>query len=273
MMLYAQEPDFTSSEKSARKAMLMSAIFPGAGQFYVDRSHWTTYIFPIVELGLWYTLFHYTKKGDDKTAKYEKYALQHYNREHQYWTQAHLIGANNATLYEGPRSSDGTLIDWGNGGHFKLDRENTQHFFEDIGKYCKYVFGWDDWFDTYVRVISPGVVDVYWIFNGETAPDLIRWIGNSPISDPSRIDGVYSELRDEYIKMRQKAEDYYSTSRSMRFYILLNHAVSVVDANLMARKYNARQAQQHSNYSFQPHIRTAFIDNNVTPILGISVRY
>jgi hypothetical protein len=49
------EADFIKvnyEKKDARLAMLMSMVLPGAGQFYANKSAFTTYLFPILEIGL-----------------------------------------------------------------------------------------------------------------------------------------------------------------------------------------------------------------------------
>ena len=47
--------------------------------------------------------------------------------------------------------------------HFRLDDTNTQHFYEDIGKYPRYVFGWTDWFQIYSKNNNGEIVSPDWI--------------------------------------------------------------------------------------------------------------
>ena len=51
-------------QKSAKMAMMLSAVFPGAGQFYANKKSVTAYIFPAIEVGLWYGYLHYRNKGN-----------------------------------------------------------------------------------------------------------------------------------------------------------------------------------------------------------------
>jgi hypothetical protein len=60
--------------KSAAKAMIMSSIFPGTGQAYANYKSITTYIFPLIEIGLWYGMYHFQQEGEDKEASYQDYA-------------------------------------------------------------------------------------------------------------------------------------------------------------------------------------------------------
>ena len=149
--------------KSAKRAMLYSMLLPGAGQFYVDKSAFTTYVFPVVELALLGGIFYYTSQGNDQTQEYQDYATKEiititndagdviytgprYSRDRQKWVQSALIGINQYDIY----TPDIYTPDQpGIPGFFRLDGTNTQHFYEDIGKYNKYIFGWTDWYYTF----------------------------------------------------------------------------------------------------------------------------
>ena len=241
-------------EKSASKAMIMSALIPGAGQFYVSKKSPTAYLFPIIEIGLWIAMINYYNKGDDVTTKYNKFVDTHYDRARQEAAQEHF-------------KATATWGDFEN--HFRLDPTNTQHFYEDVGKYNKYIFGWSDWFDNYVDYSHDGVNynvhNIYWAFEDRF------WVGNRPISNPSQAsyDEPYSELRAEYIVMRHKAEDHYSNSRAMNYCILLNHALATADAYRLASKYN----QRIKTASISPEIRTAVIENRIVPMLNLNVNF
>ncbi|HNQ43682.1 MAG TPA: DUF5683 domain-containing protein, partial [Candidatus Cloacimonadota bacterium] len=62
------------ARKDARRAMLYSMLFPGAGQFYADKSSFTTYVFPILEAGFITGIIVYANRGKDKAKRYENYA-------------------------------------------------------------------------------------------------------------------------------------------------------------------------------------------------------
>lgn len=247
-------------KKSAGRAMLMSAVFPGAGQFYVSNRNITAYIFPVIEIGLWYAFYRYDKKGDDVTRDFQKFADTYYDRKKQDRVQEHLSSQYANDMY--------------NEKHFRLDAGNTQHYYEDIGKYDRYIFGWDDWYDKYVLDSGQNNLTVYWMFIGDDTgnPNDIRWVGNKPIDSPDMqgYDTPYSERRAEYIRMRHTAEDNYSKKRTMNFLILLNHAVSVFDANRVTRNYNREYMK---TTSFTPQIKTAVINNELTPMLGFNLQF
>lgn len=246
-------------QKSAQKAMLLSAIFPGAGQFYADRSSITTYIFPVIEIGLWVGYFSFTKKGDDKEDEYLKYADDHYSRTQQTEVQEDLIETSNNPFYD---------------NHFHLDDNNSQHYYEDIGKYPHYIFGWDDWYNIYA-INDQGEFGPDWIL---TEGDNEVWIGNNPVnvSDPLYLQyqelydnqtGIYSHYRAEYIEMRQDAEDYYNNANLIGFGILLNHALSSLDALRVTRKYNREYISQND---FKVKLAPVLVNNSISPGLFVS---
>jgi len=60
------------NRKNAQLAMAMSMLVPGAGQFYANKTVLTTYIFPVLEIGLIGGLVYFNNQGKDKTKKIRK---------------------------------------------------------------------------------------------------------------------------------------------------------------------------------------------------------
>jgi hypothetical protein len=249
-------------KKSAAKAMLLSAIFPGAGQFYVNKKSITAYIFPVIEIGLWVAFLNYDNKGDDVTKKYKDYANLHYTRSRQHEAEAHLL----EFLSTYPGNTYAT-------GHFRLDDHNTQHFYEDIGKYNKYIFGWEDWYNNFFRDPTTNELRVQWIISGEDTgdPTNIKWVANKRISDGQVISPANgSQLRDQYNVMRKNAENHYTNRRTMNYLILMNHAIAIFDANRVTKKYNRNYIK---TTSIQPRLNTALINNKITPLLSFNLDF
>ncbi len=252
---------------SVKKAMLLSSLFPGAGQYYADKSSFTTYIFPILEIGLWAGYLVYYNKGIDQERDYEKYADNHYSRAFQHQVENDLIGHSNDVVgfYD---------------NHFRLDDTNTQHFYEDIGKYSKYIFGWLDWYDVYAtdgsEFASPN-----WIWgpnpgneNSEIAigvsepnnPNSAYYVGDEAIFQQDN--GFYSRYLADYIEMRKEAEDLYEIGRFFSYGIMLNHVLSALDANRLARKHNAFLT---TNIKFQ--LAPVLVNNTLSAALMFSKRF
>ncbi len=279
------------AKKDARLAMLMSALVPGAGQFYADRSAFITYVFPVLELAAIGGALYFDKIGDEKTDDFEFYATGE-NIEHTFNYTVNDI--DYTYTYTGPRYRrefqdlvqavliDVEALDIYDGSYFRLDENNTQHFYEDIGKYNKYIFGWTDWYHTFATdptsgtglfiLDDPDLADV-WIFDDSV------WIKNRTVEDV--MNGEYnnhiypssdaaSPFRTEYIQMRKDANQQYAYSRYCLFGLALNHLTSAVHAAVLTNKVN-RTAITQNNFQFRYY--TEMRNNKLTPSVGLSYNF
>ena len=279
--IFTEEDDLFRMEftkKSAAKAMLLSALFPGAGNFYANPKSITTYIFPLIEIGLWYGYIHYNKQGDDKTEEYKYYAtgevigyddeypngeIHRYSKADQYWTEDFFIDDPENIYYDED--------------YFLLDDDNSQHFYEDIGKYDKYLFGWYDWHNIYATMNnSPDETNTNPIWNFDNG----SWTGNNPINYSSEYfinneseydahNGKYSIFRAEYIQMRKDAENLYGNATSCSFGIVFNHILSSLDALRLARKRNV----QYTDNNLKIKVAPVFVNNELSPSIMLSKRF
>jgi hypothetical protein len=262
------------TRKNAKLAMLMSAIVPGAGQFYADRKSITTYVFPIVEAGLIYGYISYMNKGRDIEQHYQNWATNElitvrnsqgdslwsgprYYAAFQFATQENLIGIHSTDIY------DNIYFKW-NAQNLEYD----QHFYEDIGKYDKYIFGWVDWHFEYAYNGETSV-NPNWVWdNNQISP---RWLGNYPLNPDNIIPGQTwqepnSALRAKYISMRREAEVKYDHATGFSFAIVANHMVSAFDAIRVTHKANRNYLSQndiHFKY------RTTMYNSHFTPMLTV----
>jgi hypothetical protein len=271
-------------KKNAKLAMLMSAIVPGAGQFYVSKSNISAYIYPVIELALIGGMIYYDKQGDDKTKDYKKYVTEtitldlngytytgsRYRRDFQSSVETILKNVHSADIYDNI--------------FFSLDNTDTQHFFEDIGKYNKYVFGWVDWYSTYAEAqplpygapVNPNPTFIFTFMSPplDAADPRInsasnKWLYNVPLNGDSW-DSPSSELRNEYVKMRKDAEAEYRTGHYLGFGLALNHIVSAIDAARVTNKANSLYLSD-SNVKF--HYYADLSNGNVTPMLGMKISF
>ncbi|PKN73210.1 MAG: hypothetical protein CVU50_04225 [Candidatus Cloacimonetes bacterium HGW-Cloacimonetes-3] len=260
------------AKKDAKLAMLMSMVLPGAGQFYADKSSITTYIFPVLEVAFLGGWLYYDQQGKKKTDEYEKYAngetivytkpdgstisSTRYRRDYQSNVQSFMIGINATDIYEP--------------SYFRLDNTNTQHFYEDIGKYGHYTFGWIDWYYRFA-LDSNGVVAPVFVFENAGSANAM-WIGNR-IPGSADNSTTYkpdfqstSPMRYKYIDMRNDAKAEYSKSRFFTFAIAFNHLASGIDAVRLTHKVNRLSLSQAAP---QLNIYAAMPDGNITPMLGV----
>jgi len=262
------------NRKSAQLAMVMSMLVPGAGQFYANKTVLTTYIFPVLEIGLIGGLVYFNNEGKDKTNKYEKYANgekityttangekitgYRYDRAHQNIVQDILCNVNQVDIYDG--------------SYFRLDDTNTQHFYEDIGKYPQYVFGWMDWYYRFAADASGNPVSPNWQFDGPSDSPQTHWIGNYPTDGtntgiPVSIDSPeMSSMRQTYIRMRNDAKDSYSVANLFTLGLAFNHLAAGLDAVRVTRNFNRYYISQTvPSLNFY----AAMPSGNVTPMLGL----
>lgn len=275
-IIFAQtSSEIQAKQISARKAMLLSSIFPGAGQFYADKSSFTTYLFPILEIGFWTGYLVYYNKGLDKENEYEDFADEHYDRQYQYEVQHALQNNPNANtiIYANHFRLDGIEVDE-NGDLLEIWDNNTQHFYEDIGKYNKYFFGWIDWFEVYATN-GTDFVEPLWIWDENDIaigvsepnnPNSAYYLGDEAVFQKDN--GLYSRYINDYIEMRKEAENYYDIGRYFSYGILLNHIASALDAHRLAGRKKTEMA-----HNFNLKVAPVIVNNQVSPAILLSAKF
>lgn len=270
-------------KKDARRAMLYSMLLPGAGQFYADKSAITTYIFPVLEIGLIAGMLVYNSSGDKKTKDFERYAngeeivyelgdgtvitTTRYDRDRQTRVEGILLGLSTVDIYES--------------SYFRLDGTNTQHFYEDIGKYPHYVFGWADWY--YHFATNAEGVDTAPIWYPEVDTNNPGWVwnGNYPLWDDEELgyntaipidnrSHASSRMRKKYVEMRNAAKDDYAIARGFTFGIAANHLASGLDAIRVSRNAN-KGALSDNGLRFNYY--AALRNNMLTPTLALHWKF
>jgi len=265
------------NKKSAHLALLMSLAVPGLGQYYADKSVLTTYIFPVLELAFIGGIVYYNIQGKDKADAYEKYATgeviryktqdgtiktgYRYNRLFQKQVQEILKGINQSDIYDN--------------GYFRLDTTDTQHFYEDIGKYPHYVFGWMDWYYRFSADESGDFSDPHWVLDGPTDNPNTHWTGNYPlwgndtavIIAPDSPDA--SAMRQTYIRMRNEAKDQYSISHFFTMAAAFNHLAAGIDAVRVTRNRNRLYISQIPSMNIYANLH----NGTVTPMLGMKWQF
>lgn len=196
--------------KSPFKAFALSALLPGAGQFYCG-SRIKPLLFLGVEAAAWGFQFKYRSDGDDATDAYEEFNEEHWSRTD--YEQKYLPWA-----YDG--KTDDELITEREVSHHLPD-DRTQQYYEMTGKYNQFAWGWDDA-----------------VLNGDSLDDY------SSVNAPPRITGDSttpgSENRMRYEGMRNDANNKYDKADKMVIVAIINRLVSGFEAFFSARKINRR---------------------------------
>lgn len=209
----SREPVY--AKKSPFLAGVLSLAVPGVGELYAG-SYWLAALFASIEGAAWYFNIDQTRKGDEQTDIYRAYADEHWNLvKYAEWLNA------NAKNFDGGEDAvpiaidpDESLppwerVDW-DAMHttelavpvfsHKLPPHGDQQYYELIGKYNQYSYGWDD-----------KLSGDYW--------------------NPSQNFMYYSGLRGE-------ANDYYNNADTILNLIIINHVLSAIDAAWAAARFN-----------------------------------
>lgn len=184
--------------KLPKRALLFSALIPGAGELYA-KSYLKAAAFFLVEVGAWTFYGTYTKKGNDKEDEYQAFADEKWDQDK--WK----------SWYESaPQELKDRFTHAKNMAELISNQKKTQQYYEMIGKYSEFVVGWE------------GVPrDLEYDFD-----KIIDYRKNN------------CEIADGYMKDRAKANDFFSTARTGTTIAMLNHLLSAIDAAWTAKRHN-----------------------------------
>lgn len=205
-----------AGKKSVGKAVLFSALLPGAGEFYAG-CYYKAAAFITVEAISWLAYFNYKDKGQEIEDEFHNYADTHW-RENIYWDWVYHLGVKNGANvtkgdlvslreYERGRFSHGLHID------------KDQQYYEMIGKYDQFNAGWDD-----SRYDMANPEEYFQKYDPFSARDY-------SLRTENRL--FYETRRDESNKNFKNA----TTSATIA---LLNHVLSAADAALTVHFQNRK---------------------------------
>lgn len=219
---------YTAQLKSPALGGLLSLAVPGAGEYYSDRFV-KSGIFFAIEVVAVTTAIIYNNKGNNKTTEFQNYADQHWSAV-DYVAWINLNGAKydqageaNPSLVINPNTSlpPWQRIDFAavnaweaelhtEGFSHQLPQYGSQQYYELIGKYSQFKYGWD----TYV--------DRNGVHTGDDGYD-VTFIPQQMLN---------------YAANRGKANDYYYTAEIATALIVANHVISALDGAWSTANYN-----------------------------------
>ena len=212
-----------ADRKSPFLAGALSIVLPGAGEVYTQ-SYWLAALFAGFEATAIVLNLRYNKKGDDQTQRFQDYADTHWSLvKYAEWLNANAKsfpgGENTGQITINP---DASLQPWQRVNwdelhavesavpvfSHRLPAHGEQQYYELIGKYNQYSFGWDD--------KTSGPYD------------------------------VRSGRFTLYAGMRGDANSFYYTAERWINLLVLNHALSAIDAAWAAARFN-KAVELHSS--------------------------
>ncbi len=188
---------------SPGKAFAMSLVVPGLGQFY-NGSKVKAAGFLALDVTAWVLHFKNRYDGNDLTDKFNAFA-------DQYWAQTRYEEYL-SKAYNG-KTDDDSITATEVSHH--LPDTKTQQYYEMIGKYDQFSWGWDD------ARLRDSTIDQFTTMFPAVA-------GNIP----------YSAHRLEYEIMREDANKKFDASDKWLIVSLANHLISAFDALISAKRHN-----------------------------------
>jgi len=217
-----------SREKSPILGGAMSLLIPGAGEFYSDRYVKSAVFFAIEVATVTLAIVH-NNKGNSQTTAFQNYANQHWSAvDYATWINQNgaaydAPGAAAPNLTINPNTSlppwqrvDFQQINaWEAESHtigfsHELPSYNTQQYYELIGKYSEFKYGWD----TYVGKDGTRYGD-----------------------DGYDVNYIPQQMKD-YADSRGRANDQYYAASLATALVVVNHVLSALDGAWSTSNYN-----------------------------------
>ncbi len=239
--------DNIPGRKSVLKAGILSLLIPGLGQVYNGSHIGKVALFAGADVALILGASKFNSDGNDKVAEFRAFARANWN-EQDYWNYLNHV-------YGDTTDVDDNL--GGNHGHH-LPTTQTQQYFEMIGKYDQFSYGW-----ARAEDFEPN--------------DTLPWDTASTPANKSQYEYDFenrypSQLRLDYNQMRADANDKFGKRDKMVIFVMVNHVVSSVDAIVSAHRHNKELEGAGGSVSFHPSVRH---DENwgLIPEVKLSLRF
>jgi len=265
----------TVKKKSTRKAFFLSFLLPGLGETYVGSKR--GFINLGVEAVAWWMYLTNTREGNDLENDFRNFAdtYWHYTDEvdsrgealdfnYYKWLQYHF---REVGLSDDVKPTDYATIDeqleavvqkpkssiFGHSVHH-LPPTNTQQYYEMIGKYPQFVYGWEDIDDEVDGVpVNPTIRDENGIINYEEA-----------------LHNIKSPLRNKYEDMRDDSNQKLKAGQRGIHLMILNRVFSGIQAARLAYKHNKKLDSELSSIDIR--FTERYIIDNSVPMLIVSKR-
>ncbi|MGE5498992.1 MAG: DUF5683 domain-containing protein [Syntrophothermus sp.] len=209
---------YTEGKKSVFLAGLMSAVIPGAGEFYT-KHYWKAALFVAIEAAAIGVSVHYNKKGDDATTEFKNYADTHWSVVryaewlNKYKTELGAGSVPSIIINGNENLKPWERVDWDQihaveeqirTFSHRLENHGEQQYYELIGKYKQYNHGWD-----------------------QSDPNTSEYFTNVP-----------QQMYDFSEMFLKPDKTYYKYANQAIAVLLLNHLASTIDAVLSAHFHN-----------------------------------
>lgn len=201
-------------KKSVGLGVLLSALIPGAGEFYGE-NYLKAGIFFGVEILAWATFAYFESKGNKKEEEYQAYADQYWDvRTYARWLKNEGFSESGGINPDEPNRDvlreQIMVCERANFSH-TMPEYNSQQYYELIGKYQNFQAGWTNLEHVPTKAAGP--------YNYQT------------YRDP-----VFTS----YAADRQKANDFFDYAKIGPITAIVNHILSAADAAWVISTYNSK---------------------------------
>ncbi len=255
--------DETSEKLNPGRALMLSAIVPGAGELYAGSKIKAALFFGL-EVACWYGAITNAQKGNDKEKDFEAFAdanyRESYYRDLEWFAAQNQLGTNPTPLPDGMDTiEEWNELSWQDKTGYlpknfthELPSEKTQQYYESIGKYLtQFGWGWGDWID---HPNTP--TDI----NGHALANNYDWT--------SSVGADYSTFMvHDYIDMRAESNEFLDKSAMFFSIVMVNHVVSAMDAGFTVRNKNKKLA------TVEPQVGGILHNNSPVMVGGLRVRF
>lgn len=265
---FGKKDDDDSTEfkpKSTRKAFFLSFLLPGLGEAYVGSKR--GFLFAGIEIAAWWLYLTNTRKGEDMEADFHDFANLNWHftdivdsqgddLDFNYWKwiQFHLREVGypddidpfehsvvDSLMEETVKKSKSSIF--GHSVH-NLPSKKTQQYYEMIGKYPQFVYGWED-----IESLNPTIRQ-----------------DEGTIKFDENIRNIKSQLRNEYEDMRYDSNQKLKAGQRGIYIMLFNRVFSAIDAARLAYHHNKKLDSDLSSVRIQ-FVQKHIIDNEVPMIM------
>lgn len=201
-------------KKSVGLGVLLSALIPGAGEFYGE-NYLKAGIFFGIEVLAWATFAYFESKGNKKEDEYQAYADQYWDvRTYARWLKNEGFNESGGINPDEPNRDilreQIMVCERANFSH-TLPEYESQQYYELIGKYQNFQAGWTNLQHVPTKAAGP--------YNYQT------------YHDP-----VFTN----YAADRQKANDFFDYAKIGPITAIINHILSAADAAWVISTYNSK---------------------------------
>lgn len=274
----------TVIQKSTRKAFFLSLLLPGLGEFYVGSKRGIAFLG--VEAAAWWMYIHFTHKGKNLEDEFKRFADQHWRYsaeggDYSYygWLRYKIedkalssadsvayrqLGEDLPKKYEDLAASPKYMETLGtkdiSGVGESLPANKNQQYYEMIGKYPQFRYGWNDITTSYY-IDNQGKKQLY-------NPALVDSMGN-PKGNYSLV--PISPNQSHYMDMRYQSNKNLKRGISGVQLMIINRIVSAIDASRLAYHHNKGLESELS--MVRVNVVSTYIIDHEVPMLILSKKF